>query len=119
MLKRMHQLGLETDLAFMIELIDTYVPSFEKQFELLAEACSKRDAHNLHQAAHSLKGAGLNVGAAEFGALCKTIEERTFENDFESVEKMITTLKQEKQHLLQALQVVKIRLSEQLAQTGS
>ena len=119
MLKRMEQLGLETDLAFMIELIDTYPASFEKQFELLQEACSKKDAHNLHQAAHSLKGAGLNIGATEFGALCKRIEERTFENDFESVANMITTLKQEKGHLLQALQVVKTKLTEQLAQTGS
>jgi hypothetical protein len=31
---------------------------------------------------------------------------------------MIATLKQEKQKVLQALQVVKNRLSEQLAQTG-
>ncbi|MCX6142837.1 MAG: PAS domain S-box protein [Ignavibacteriales bacterium] len=118
MMKRMHQLGIETDFAFMIELIDTYAPSFEKQFALLVEACSKRDAHNLHQAAHSLKGAGLNIGAAEFGALCKKIEDLTFENDFESVGNMIATLKQEKQNLLRALQVVKVRLSEQLAHTG-
>jgi CheY-like chemotaxis protein len=118
MLKRMRQLGLETDFAFMIELIDTYAPSFEKQFNLLVEACSTKDAHNLHQAVHSLKGAGLNIGAAEFGALCKKIEERTFEGDFESVEGMITTLTEEKQRLLQALQVVKARLSEQLAQAA-
>lgn len=84
----------------------------------MVEACSRRDAHNLHQAAHSLKGAGLNIGAAEFGAFCRKIEERAFENDFESVEHIITTLKQEKQHLLQALQVVKSKLSELQAQTG-
>ena len=118
MLKRMQQLGLETDLAFMIELIDTYAPSIEKQFGFLVEACSRKDSHNLHQAAHSLKGAGLNIGAMEFGTLCRKIEERTFENDFDSVETLITTLKQEKQNLLQALQVVKIKLSEQLAQAG-
>jgi CheY-like chemotaxis protein/nitrogen-specific signal transduction histidine kinase/HPt (histidine-containing phosphotransfer) domain-containing protein len=118
MLKRMEQLGIETDYAFMIELIDTYAPSFEKQFGLMVEACSKRDAHNLHQAAHSLKGAGLNIGAEEFGALCRKIEDLSFESDFESVANMIATLKQEKQKVLQALQVVKNRLSEQLAQTG-
>ena len=118
MLKRMHQLGIETDFPFMIELIDTYAPSFEKQFQLLEDSCSKRDSHNLHQAAHSLKGAGLNIGAAEFGALCKKIEDLSFENDFESVGNMIATLNQEKQNLLHALQVVKVRLSEQLACTG-
>jgi CheY-like chemotaxis protein len=118
MLKRMHQMGLETDLAFMIELIDTYAPSIEKQFGLLVEACSKKNTHNLHQAAHSLKGAGLNIGAVEFGGLCKKIEERTFENDFESVEHMIESLKQEKLRMLQALQVVKTRLAELLAQSA-
>jgi PAS domain S-box-containing protein len=118
MLKRMNQLGLETDFAFMIDLIDTYAPSFEKQFELLVEACSKKDAHNVHQAAHSLKGAGLNIGAAEFGELCKKIEDLTFENDFASVEQLISTLKQKKEHLLQALQVVKKKLTAQLAQSG-
>ena len=111
-LKRMHQLGLETDTAFMIELIDTYAPSFQKQFASLVEACSRRDAHNLHQAAHSLKGAGLNIGAMEFGALCRKIEDCSYEKDFESVETMIAALNQEKQHVLQALQVVKARLSD-------
>jgi PAS domain S-box-containing protein len=119
MLERMQQLGLETDLAFMIELIATYAPSFEKQFELLTKATSEKDAHNLHQAAHSLKGAGLNIGALEFGELCRKIEDLASGNDFESVESMIAALKQEKARLLDALQVVKIKLAEQLSQTGN
>jgi PAS domain S-box-containing protein len=119
MLKRMHQLGLETDFAFMVELIDTYAPSFEKQIHLLIEACSKNDAHTLHQAAHSLKGAGLNIGAEEFGALCKSIEKLAFQNDFAAVKSAIATLQQEKQRLLDALQVVKVRLSETPPPPGS
>jgi CheY-like chemotaxis protein len=119
MLERMQQLGLETDFAFMIELLDTYAPSIEHQFAVLTDACAKKDAHNLHQAVHSLKGSGLNIGAVEFGTLCKNIEERTFENDFESVKILLTSLNVEKQRLLQALQVVKARLSAQLAQKGN
>jgi PAS domain S-box-containing protein len=112
LLERVHQLGIETDLGFMIELIDTYAPSFEKQIEILQRSCTKEDAHNIHQAAHSLKGAGLNIGAVEFGALCKQIEERAFQKDFEGVGKIIPSLQQEMQRVLDALQVVKTRLSE-------
>jgi CheY-like chemotaxis protein len=113
--ERVHQLGIETDLGFMIELIDTYAPSFEKQIEALRQSCSREDVHNIHQAAHSLKGAGLNIGAVEFGALCRQIEEQAFQKDFEGVGKMIQTLHDEMQRVLHALQVVKKKLIDQLS----
>ena len=110
MLERMQQLGLETDFPFMIELIDTYAFSFEKQFGLLVGACSAKDAHNIHMAAHSMKGASLNIGATEFGAVCKKIEELASHGEFEKVGTMLPTLKEEKRRLLDALQTVKEKL---------
>lgn len=115
---RIRQLGLETDPAFVVELIDSYAPLFSNQSRAIEEACSANDEGKLRYAAHSLKGASLNIGANNLGAICKSIEDFAEAKDMASVEKLIPALKQIIDKTASALEIIKKRLSEEL-QAGS
>jgi CheY-like chemotaxis protein len=113
MLDRIRQLGLETDPDFILELIDSYASLFQKQYNILQDAYAKRDTGNLQYAAHSLKGASLNIGATHLAAVCLTIEDSTDQKDFDTVGTLIEDLEETLQKTSAALQAIKTRLLQQ------
>ena len=115
---RIRQLGLETDPAFVVELIESYAPLFSNQSKAIEEACATNDGGKLRYAAHSLKGASLNIGANDLGALCKSIEDFAEAKDIASAAKLVPTLKQVIVKTGSALEIIKTRLSKEI-QTGS
>jgi HPt (histidine-containing phosphotransfer) domain-containing protein len=110
MLKRIRQLGLESDPAFMVELIDSYEPLFQKQLMNIQDALSKKDSVKLHYAAHALKGASLNIGAAGLAGSCKDIEELAERKDFNAIQDSLRSLEKEVERTVQALNTIKTRL---------
>ncbi len=63
------------DLAFVDELVDTYLDDGAGQIEALEAALASGDAQALVRPAHSLKSGSLNVGALALGDLCRGLEE--------------------------------------------
>jgi len=113
MLDRIQQLGLETDPDFVLELIDSYAPLFQKQYNDLQDAYAKKDTGKLLYAAHSLKGASLNIGATHLAAVCRTLEDLTEQEDFDTAGSLMADLKETLQKTSGALQAIKTRLSQQ------
>ena len=111
MLERIHELGLEGDPVFIVELIDSYAPLFENQFRAIREACVLRDAVKLHHAAHSIKGAALNIGANELAARCSTMEDMGEQENIEAAEKLLGNLKEGLDTTLASLASIKVRVS--------
>jgi CheY-like chemotaxis protein/HPt (histidine-containing phosphotransfer) domain-containing protein len=104
---RIEQLGLETDPVFVLELVDSYVLLFENRLKELMSAYSSKDSKKFHLAAHSLKGAGLNIGANDYAALCKEIEDQAPQGELEGLEALLENLRQAQAEMLRTLLVVK------------
>lgn len=113
MLDRIQKLGLKTDPEFVIELIDSYSPLFERLHTALHDSHSKKDRSKIHYAAHSLKGASLNIGATDLADVCRTIEELSEKADFETIVPHLRVLDAEMQRTNQAMRSMKSRLSQQ------
>ncbi len=112
MFERVHQLGLETDPTFMLELIASYAPLLKKETDAIRDACSKQNAVAVHYAAHSLKGASLNIGANELAAVCRTIEQLATNQDLASVAQHLDTLTESLKKTLVSLDSLRTRLSK-------
>jgi HPt (histidine-containing phosphotransfer) domain-containing protein len=110
-LNRIRQLGLESDPAFMLELIDSYEPLFQKQLRNIQDALSKKDSVKLHYAAHTLKGACLNIGAAGLAGWCKDIEELAEGKNLNAIQTRIGSLDEEVEKTVQALRSIKTKFS--------
>ena len=115
MLERISQLGIAADPKFVIDLIDSYAPLFEKHRASVHESLEKRDRNKLHYAAHSLKGAGLNVGASALADVARTIEEKSETADFASMESYLQELDSQLSKTNGALQSIRSRMSLQLS----
>jgi two-component system sensor histidine kinase/response regulator len=118
LLQRIRDLGLETDPTFVIELIESYSPLFKDLSRAIEEACTKRDESKLQYAAHSLKGASLNIGAADLGAICKSIEEFANKSDIDSAQNLVPALQEAMKGTTSALATIKAKLSKGI-QSGS
>jgi len=105
--KRIEQLGLETDLAFVLELIDSYGPLFEQKLKELHAAYSSNDVKKLRFTVHSLKGAALNIGANGYATVCKEIEDRALEGELKGLKALLGTLEQAQTELLRTLLLVR------------
>lgn len=108
---RLGQLGLEADPDFMLELIDSYAPLFEKLHNSLLDSHSKKDRTKIHYAAHSLKGASLNIGAADLAAVSRAIEDLSEKADFETIDPLLPALNVELKKTNEALLSIKTKLS--------
>ncbi len=63
------------DLAFVDELVDTYLEDGAAQLEALTDGLASGEPQALVRSAHSLKSSSLNVGALALGELCRDLEE--------------------------------------------
>jgi HPt (histidine-containing phosphotransfer) domain-containing protein len=63
------------DLAFVDELVDTYLEEGDRLVEDLIVAATAGEIEAMVRPAHSMKSSSLNVGALELGELCRALEE--------------------------------------------
>jgi HPt (histidine-containing phosphotransfer) domain-containing protein len=64
------------DVAFVDELVDTYLDDGREQLAALQAAVATSDVTALVRPAHSLKTNSFNVGAMALGRLCQDLEQR-------------------------------------------
>jgi HPt (histidine-containing phosphotransfer) domain-containing protein len=62
------------DVAFVDELIDTYLDEGASLVDRLRTAAAVGSTDDLLRAAHSLKSSSMNVGALPLGELCRSLE---------------------------------------------
>jgi HPt (histidine-containing phosphotransfer) domain-containing protein len=63
------------DLAFVDELVDTYLEEGQRLVADLQAAAAAGSVEEMVRPAHSMKSSSLNVGALELGAVCRALEE--------------------------------------------
>jgi CheY-like chemotaxis protein len=112
MFERVRQLGIETDPAFILELIESYTPLFKKELDAIRDGCSRQDTKKVHYSAHALKGASLNIGANELAAVARIIEDLASEQDLTGAAQHLGTLEETMTRTLASLAAVKTRLSQ-------
>lgn len=115
MFERVRQLGIETDPAFMLELIESYTPLFKKELDAIREAFSGQDAKKVHYSAHALKGASLNIGANELAAVARTVEDLASQQDLTGAAKHLNALEDTLTKTLASLEAVRTRLLKENA----
>ncbi|MCX6134712.1 MAG: Hpt domain-containing protein [Ignavibacteriales bacterium] len=112
-LERIRQLGLGTEPGFILDLIDSYAPLFQRLHASILDSLERRDRDTLHYAAHSLKGACLNVGAADLAAVARAIEEHSQKADFATIAQFLNNLDDQLKRTMSALSSISFRLSQQ------
>ena len=75
------QLGLETDEYF--QLVELFIEVSNADLNVLEGAFEKGDAKQVTDAAHSIKGAAINLGLKEISDIAKGIEMKAREDNLE------------------------------------
>ena len=66
--------SLGDDEDFLRDLITNFIDDAQRLFQEIRDAVAQRDAHALHQAAHTLKSSSAMFGATAFAEQCKQLE---------------------------------------------
>jgi PAS domain S-box-containing protein len=69
-------MGEDTD-AFLIELVQTFLPNAQKLLNDLKETLEKKDLVAFHRAAHTLKSSSASLGAMRLSEMAKKLEADT------------------------------------------
>lgn len=83
----------EDDREGIVELLNLAVETAQAQLVAIAAAFESRDAAALRGAAHAIKGASVNVGAAESGRLAAELEADAIAQRWETIPNGITALR--------------------------
>ena len=112
-IERIRQLGVAADPAFLVELIDSYTPLFEKHQASLVSSLEKRDRNKIHYAAHAIKGASLNIGAGNLADAARALEQQSETGSFETIATLLQELEHQMDRARGALRDVKTKLTTQ------
>jgi PAS domain S-box-containing protein len=88
----------------LMELLDIFYRDAPQRLEALEEAMKTRDFETLRRTAHSLAGAGANVGAAPLGKLARELEESGRKEDSEGSRRILDDLKKEWERVRAAIE---------------
>lgn len=95
---------VDGDLPFLKELAGLFLQQRPNQLELIAQAVAERDAEQLMQAAHSLKGSVGNLSGNAVYELSLRLEKKGRDGDLNGVEQELADLKTEMEKLRIALE---------------
>ena len=77
------------DDSFLNEIMTLYLEQAPGLLNEIRESAISGLADKMSKAAHTLKGASLNIGANKFAEICKKIELAGKENNMEGIENLI------------------------------
>jgi HPt (histidine-containing phosphotransfer) domain-containing protein len=77
------------DMSFLVEIIDIYIQQAPELIKVMQDSYYSNDVEELARSAHTFKGASLNIGAAYLAGICKDIEQKIKENDYENIEGLL------------------------------
>ncbi len=86
---------LEIDEPTLVSLLHQFVKTSLSDVEELARAVEDSDAEKAVQAAHSIKGAALNLEFAQIASAAARAEEHALRNDMNGVEKAACAIKKQ------------------------
>ena len=94
--KLAENLGLEAEEFY--EILQLYVETTSSDLKELKSALIAGDGENVHQKAHSIKGASGNIGLTELYELAKAIDDRARDNSMNGLGNLVQdfTVKYEK-----------------------
>lgn len=85
------------------DLIDTFLADSEQRMISVREAVEAADADAIRKAAHSFKGASVNIGAIALSRLCKELEDAGARGDVAHVVEWVAKIDQERQLVAELL----------------
>ncbi len=78
----------------MHELLQTFIATVPPRLEVMKQLAAQQLAVRLSEEAHTLKGAGLNMGANHFAAICRSIEEQGRRGELAGLDALLVRLEQ-------------------------
>lgn len=78
--------------SFYSELITIYLGQSPGLIEDIRTSYNLKNSEQMGRAAHTLKGSSLNVGLRKFAEICKELELKGKNNDFDDVDKLLENL---------------------------
>ena len=100
--KMLRQLREEIGIAF-VKMVTFFLEDAPGQLEAIIQAIAVEDAPALAELAHSLKGAGRNLGANQFAAIAKKLEELGRKGSIQGAEELSLALSGEYERVKSAL----------------
>ncbi len=102
-LDRLRQLEEASGRAIVAEIVDSFLGEMPRRLARMREVLAAGDAAGLSFAAHALKGAGAQLGAARLAARCHDLDLRARENALGGADGMIDEIEREVESLAPAL----------------
>jgi len=97
------QLGEDTDVSMLPQLIDTFITSAGQQIEKILDAAASNDFEKVGSEAHALKSSAATFGAERLNRLAKTLEAAGKKADAATVTDAVQTLAQDGEAVFQRL----------------
>jgi hypothetical protein len=94
------------DGTFLPTIADEYERGANTQIDMMGQALAADDAHTLQRAAHGLKGASANLGAAAMTELCRALETAGREGSLDVADLLIEAIRLELERVHGALRQV-------------
>jgi PAS domain S-box-containing protein len=88
---------------FLAEVVDAFLSDAPELMATLRRALEEQNAEELRRAAHTLKSNGTTLGAAQFAELCRTLEQRAKDGQFDGCSELIDRIEQEYRPLEESL----------------
>jgi HPt (histidine-containing phosphotransfer) domain-containing protein len=85
-------------------LLDIFIQEYPRYLTTINQALSQQDSHALFQAAHKLKGSAANLGAKKMAEICVQLEAFSRIGAFPEATRLVSSLEEEGQQLLLALE---------------
>jgi ligand-binding sensor domain-containing protein/signal transduction histidine kinase/DNA-binding NarL/FixJ family response regulator/HPt (histidine-containing phosphotransfer) domain-containing protein len=98
-LDRLRQLEEASGRAIVSEIVDSFLGEMPRRLSRMREVLAAGDAAGLSFAAHALKGAGAQLGAARLAALCHDLDLRAREDALGGAGGMIDEIEREIERL--------------------
>ncbi len=94
-MKRLTNLGIDSDPDFVEDLIASYLSYATNQLSHLRTSLERGNADDVQFAAHSLRGSSLNLSLIELASLCQIIENKSRENNLDGLLDMMNKVEEE------------------------
>lgn len=86
---------VQGDRDLLLELLDIYQQDYTGKRKVLGEAVEKKNAEEIKNTAHALKGASGNISAKKVHATCLQIEHQAKDNNFDGMDALLAQLDRE------------------------
>jgi HPt (histidine-containing phosphotransfer) domain-containing protein len=93
----------------MQELLQTFIATVPPRLGVMKQLAAQQQAGKLSEEAHTLKGAGLNMGANQFAAICRSIEEQGRRGEVAGLDALLVELEQSYETSRRALEEILTR----------